>query len=78
MIAIKKKAEHITVDDVRKALSLKWPDQSSQLLTAEEVGLREGDTRDIGMLNAAALRGIPADCPGIKLDKMYYVYIPQG
>jgi len=78
MIAIKKKAEHITMDDVRKALSLKWPDQSSQLLTAEEVGLREGDTRDIGMLNAAALRGIPADCPGIKLDKMYYVYIPQG
>ena len=78
MIAIKKKAEHITVDDVRKALSLKWPDQSSQLLTAEEVGLREGDTRDIGMLNAAALRGIPVDWPGIKLDKMYYVYIPQG
>lgn len=76
MIAIKKKAEHVTPDDVRKALSLSWPEESARLLTAEEAGLREGDTRDIGMLNAAALRAIPADCPGIKLDKMYYIYIP--
>lgn len=77
-VIINKKVEHITLSDVRKALSLPDLDKGNRLFTAKEIGLREGDTPAIGMLNAAVLRGIPKDCPGIQLDKMYYVYIPTG
>ena len=77
-VVIGKKPELITPVDVRKALTVPALDVGKRLLTAQEAGLREGHTPAIGMLNAAALRAIPHDCPGIKLDKMYYVYIPRG
>lgn len=77
-VVISKKVEQITVADVRQALTIPALDKDNTLLTAAQIGLKPGSTDAIGMLNAAALKNIPADCPGIKLDQMYYVYLPKG
>ncbi len=77
-VRINKKAEDIIESDVRKALIIPALDKDNTLLTAAQIGLKPGSTDAIGMLNAAALKNIPADCPGIKLDQMYYVYLPKA
>ncbi len=78
MVVIRKKAENITLADVRNALAIPALDKGKRLFTAEEIGLQEGDTPGVGMMNAARLKELPADCPGIKLDKMYYIFMPKG
>ena len=77
-VIISKKVEQVTVADVRQALAVPQIDKGAKLLTAGQIGLQPGTTDAIGMLNAAALRNIPSDCPGILLDQMYYVVLPKG
>lgn len=77
-VNINKAPELITVSDVRKALTIPALDTHATLFTAEQAGLQPGTTAAVGLANAAALRNLPANCPGLKLDKMYYVRLQSG
>ena len=77
-VTLHKKAEDISEADVRSALTIPRLDKDATLFTAKQIGLRPGTTDAVGMLNASVLRNIPADCPGIKLDQMYYVCLPKN
>ncbi len=86
--SINKAAEKITVDDIRKAITVTplHPDatmdegDTPHIWTASEVGLQDGSMESVGIANVMAIRTAldNENCIGFKLDRIYNVKLAAG